>query len=106
MTRDEAVAWVADDKNADEYIRGFESVREGQRQYEFLLDLVESGHVKPEELHEYGFPMPIEPSPISVGERVLMVVCTSCKRKLPSPDEICCWCGTVTETWIKGSNEL
>lgn len=58
MTQEEAIAWVEDDKNAKEYMQGFDNPREAVRAYDCLLDLVESGHVTPEQLPEYGFPMP------------------------------------------------
>ena len=58
MTKEEAVAWVANDDNAKEYIRGFDNPREGVEAYDTLLDLVQDGYVTPEELPEYGFPMP------------------------------------------------
>ncbi len=58
MTKEETAAWVEDPKNADEYVRGFDSLREGTRAYGCLVDLVQSGHVTAAELPEYGFPMP------------------------------------------------
>jgi hypothetical protein len=58
MNKEQTIEWVEDDKNADEYIRGFDSVREGKRAYDCLVELVNDGTVTAEQLPEYGFPMP------------------------------------------------
>lgn len=58
MTKEETIAWVADEKNANEYIEGFDSLRIGTKCYDDLLALVEDGTVTAEQLPEYGFPMP------------------------------------------------
>lgn len=58
MTKEETIAWVADEKNANEYIEGFDSLRQGTKHYDDLLALVEDGYVTAEQLPDYGFPMP------------------------------------------------
>lgn len=43
----------------NEYIKGFDNVREGVRAWDCLIDCVESGVVKEDKLHEYGINLTI-----------------------------------------------
>jgi hypothetical protein len=61
VTQDEVIAWVENAHNAEVFIRGFDSVREGQTVYSDLAELVGDGTVTFETLPGYGFPMPGSP---------------------------------------------
>lgn len=41
-------------KHRDEYIKDFDSVDDGVRQFDCLIVIVEDGTIKPEQLSEYG----------------------------------------------------
>lgn len=58
MTKEELVEWVERDDNANDYINGFDNKREGVRNYECLVGLVEDGYITINNLEEYGFKMP------------------------------------------------
>lgn len=45
----------------DEYIRGFESISEGVRQWDCLYDLIETGYVVEDQLPEYGIDLSVPP---------------------------------------------
>lgn len=53
MNKEEAIAYCY--KHADEYKRDmYESGENGERQFECLIDILESEIIKPEELKDYG----------------------------------------------------
>ena len=52
MTKEEAIKYCWE--NRDEYIRDAESVDEGRKQFDCLVDCLDSGHIRPDELEEYG----------------------------------------------------
>ena len=52
MTLKEAIEYCY--KNQDEYIRGFDSIAEGVRQFECLITILESETIQPSELPNYG----------------------------------------------------
>lgn len=58
MNKEELIEWVERDDNANDYIDGFDNVREGVRNYECLVRLVEDGYITIDNLEEYGFKMP------------------------------------------------
>lgn len=41
-------------KNKEEYIRGFDKISVGVRQFECLIEILESGTIKPKDLPDYG----------------------------------------------------
>ena len=51
-TKEEALAFCY--KHRDDYIKSFDSVDEGIRQFDCLVDNIESGITKPEEMADYG----------------------------------------------------
>ena len=52
MTRSEALEYCY--RNKDEYIRGFDRIDEGVRQFDCLISIVEDGTCNPEDLADYG----------------------------------------------------
>ena len=53
MTREEAIKYCHAHRN--EYLRDAYAMREdGQRQFDCLVSCLESGHIKPDELADYG----------------------------------------------------
>ena len=53
MTKEEAIAYCHAHRNeflSDAYAMG----EDGQRQYDCLVSCIESGHIKPDELSDYG----------------------------------------------------
>ena len=52
MTRDEAIQYCYQHK--DDYIRDFDSVSEGVRQFDCLIAILEYGTIKPTDLPQYG----------------------------------------------------
>jgi hypothetical protein len=52
MTRDEAIQYCYEHK--DEYIRDFDSISEGRRQFDCLIEILEHGTIQPSELPQYG----------------------------------------------------
>jgi len=52
MTREEAIKYCYE--NEDNYIRGAESCAAGRREFDCLIGCLESGHIKPEDLADYG----------------------------------------------------
>jgi len=53
MTYEEAINYCYE--HEDEYIKGFDSVKEGIRQFDCLISLLEYKTIKVEELPDYGF---------------------------------------------------
>ncbi len=58
MNKEELFIWVSRDDNADDYIKGFSNTRDGVRNYECLVGLVDDGYITIDNLNEYGFKMP------------------------------------------------
>ena len=58
MTTQEAIEYCY--RHKDDYIRSFDQIDEGMRQFECLIPLVEDGTVKPEALPDYGMDYPEE----------------------------------------------
>ncbi len=52
MDKEQALAFCY--RNRDEYIKGFERVDEGLRQFDCLVALLEDGTVTPDQLGDYG----------------------------------------------------
>ena len=52
MTKEEAINYCY--KHREEYIRDFDSVDEGIRQFDCLISILESGTITPDQLPEYG----------------------------------------------------
>jgi len=53
MTREEAITYCY--THRDEYLRdAYEMKEDGQRQFDCLISCLESGHIKPDELADYG----------------------------------------------------
>lgn len=52
MTVDEAITYCYDHKN--DYVKDSDDVSEGMEQFECLISCLESGHIKPSELPDYG----------------------------------------------------
>jgi len=52
MTKDEALAYCH--RHREEYVRGFDSVDDGIRQFNCLVELIECGDVDPNGLADYG----------------------------------------------------
>ena len=58
MTKEEAIAYCETHK--DQYIRDFDSISEGIRQYECLIAILNWGTIQPAELPDYGMDYPTE----------------------------------------------
>lgn len=43
----------------NEYIKGFDNVREGVRAWDCLIDCIESGHITEDNLHKYGIDLSV-----------------------------------------------
>lgn len=52
MTRDEAIQYCYQHK--DEYIRDFDSISEGVRQFDCLIAILKYGTIQPTDLPQYG----------------------------------------------------
>ncbi len=56
MNKKEALDYC--EKHRNEYIRGFESIGEGTRQYDCLITILEEDTITPDELSDYGMDFP------------------------------------------------
>jgi hypothetical protein len=52
MTKEEAIKYCY--TNKDNYIRDFDSISQGIRQFDCLIAIIESGTINPSELPDYG----------------------------------------------------
>ena len=52
MTKKEAIDYCY--KHKDEFIKDFDSIDEGVRQFDCLIEIVNSGTIKPNEIADYG----------------------------------------------------
>lgn len=52
MTYEEALNYCYE--HQDDYIRGFDSISEGQRQFDCLVFLLEDEAIQPNEISDYG----------------------------------------------------
>jgi len=67
-TKAEIMAWVYKVENVREFYENFDSISEGNRQYECFLSLVQDGTITPDEFDDYGFPEMPKEAGIMSGE--------------------------------------
>jgi len=53
----EVMAWIYKVDNVKEYYENFDSISEGNRQYECFVSLVQDGTITPADFDDYGFPV-------------------------------------------------